>query len=240
MCKICCNLPRTPPASISSPVHGLNFDRRAVLRFTAGLAVTGLQGALSPCSHAVQGSIAGRIPGLTEVPDEDGFLTYKRPAGKSGGHGVGWSEIPQYSFKVPTGWEEIPVSIADLGGTEIDLRFGNDGEGSLEVVVAPVLRFVDVGFNADVRLTDIGSPDKIIEGFAPELYGAPLEDGDILDTQVTIKDDIPYYSWELVGHRLVAATAVGNRVFLLSISAKNRQWRKSATKLKKMILSFHV
>jgi hypothetical protein len=39
--------------------------------------------------------------------------------GKSGGHGVGWSEMPRYSFKVPPGWEETPVSIADLGGTEV-------------------------------------------------------------------------------------------------------------------------
>ena len=46
----------------------------------------------------------------------------QRPEGKSGGHGVGWTEVERYSFRVPAGWEETPVSIADLGGTEIDLR----------------------------------------------------------------------------------------------------------------------
>ena len=46
-------------------------------------------------------------------------MTYTRPEGKSGGHGVGWSEIPRYTFKVPQGWQESPVSIADLGGTEV-------------------------------------------------------------------------------------------------------------------------
>ena len=30
----------------------------------------------------------------------------------AGGHGVGWSEIPRYSFKVAGGWDETPVSIA--------------------------------------------------------------------------------------------------------------------------------
>jgi hypothetical protein len=50
--------------------------------------------------------------------------------------------LPQYSFRVPeAGWAEVPVSIADLGGTEIDLRFRNKDEGELAVVVAPVLRF---------------------------------------------------------------------------------------------------
>lgn len=36
---------------------------------------------------------------------------------------------------------QVPVSIADLGGTEIDLRFANSKEGRLFVIVAPVRRF---------------------------------------------------------------------------------------------------
>lgn len=56
--------------------------------------------------------------GVSSSADANGFYTYTRPEGKSGGHGVGWSEIPRYSFKVPEGWQETPVSIADLGGTE--------------------------------------------------------------------------------------------------------------------------
>lgn len=59
------------------------------------------------------------VSGVTKEPDEAGLFTYQRPEGKSGGHGVGWSEIPRYSFKIPKGWEETPVSIADLGGTEV-------------------------------------------------------------------------------------------------------------------------
>jgi hypothetical protein len=63
--------------------------------------------------------------GITGEADAAGFYTYTRPEGKSGGHGIGWSEVPRYSFKVPGGWEETPVSIADLGGTEV--RQGGDG-----------------------------------------------------------------------------------------------------------------
>jgi hypothetical protein len=33
-------------------------------------------------------------------------------------------------------------------GPQIDLRFASPAEGNLEVVVAPVLRFADVGYNA--------------------------------------------------------------------------------------------
>lgn len=155
---------------------------------------------------------------------------------------MGWTELPRYSFEVPPGWEEVPVSIADLGGTEvgvrlpgpiqrpswcarggggwvggrvgqgggpigagtpaqlarpvgrplaspqavtvtnpglaclsrhapaalaqIDLRFGSPqtDEGQLQVVVAPVLRFRDVGTNADVRIDFLGPPKQLIEG----------------------------------------------------------------------------
>lgn len=35
---------------------------------------------------------------------------------------------------------------------QIDLRYANRGQGDVIVVVAPVLRFKDVGFNADVTL----------------------------------------------------------------------------------------
>ena len=57
--------------------------------------------------------------GVSKSTDADGYYTYTRPEGKQGGHGVGWSELPRYAFKVPPGWSEKAVSIADLGGTEV-------------------------------------------------------------------------------------------------------------------------
>lgn len=242
-----------------------------------------------------------------------------RPEGKSGGHGVGWSEVPRYSFKVPAGWEETPVSIADLGGTEvritrvdchletirhirarsvggcsivgpplcavatpplaqIDLRFGDKEQGALQVVVAPVLRFKDVGFNARVTVEELGTPDMLISGFAPELFGTPLNDEDVLETRVINKDGQPYYEWcdrhmmtlifflrpcviplffslvtqcnlintnirrnrELSRHRLVSATAVGNRLFLMAVEANGRQWRRAEANLRRIWTSFQV
>lgn len=61
-------------------------------------------------------SSAGRLPGFGPI-DERGYRRYSRPEGKSGGHGVGWSEIPPYSFDLPASFEEVAVSIADLGMT---------------------------------------------------------------------------------------------------------------------------
>eukprot|EP00879_Flechtneria_rotunda_P002441 GHRR01002638.1.p1 GENE.GHRR01002638.1~~GHRR01002638.1.p1 ORF type:complete len:307 (+),score=44.49 GHRR01002638.1:87-923(+) len=190
---------------------------------------------------AVQGLTAGRIPGLSSEPDNNGYYTYIRPEGKSGGHGVGWSEVPRYSFKVPEGWEETPVSIADLGGTEIDLRFVNKDQGNLQVVVAPVLRFADIGFNADVRIDQLNNPGAIISGFAPELFGRPLDDEDVLEEKVTDKNGVKYYEWMVRPHNLVTATAVGNRVFILSLGAKSsRVWQKASQQLRQIQRSFYV
>lgn len=221
-------------------------DQSCLTRRAALAALSMVTTALAPCgvpvAQAIQGSTAGRIPGISVNPDAEGFYLYTRPEGKSGGHGVGWSEIPRYSFKVPEGWEETPVSIADLGGTEIDLRFSSKEQGSLQVVVAPVLRFADVGFNADVRIETIGTPAQIISGFAPELFGKPLsaDEGDVVDTVVYTKNNLKYYRWETKDHHLVAATAVGNRLFILATTCNSRQWKKFQSNVRAIQESFTV
>eukprot|EP00270_Netrium_digitus_P020532 TRINITY_DN8500_c0_g1_i1.p1 TRINITY_DN8500_c0_g1~~TRINITY_DN8500_c0_g1_i1.p1 ORF type:complete len:316 (-),score=71.19 TRINITY_DN8500_c0_g1_i1:66-884(-) len=182
-------------------------------------------------------AVAGRVPGLS-VPDENGLRTYKRPEGKSGGHGVGWSELIPYSFKVSGTWEEVPVSIADLGGTEIDLRFQSKPEGNLSVVVAPVLRFSDrLGNN--VRIEDIGTPERVIYAFGPELTGSNVE-GKVKDMAVVQYDGLTYYQYELEPHILVSATATGNRLYIITVSANGRQWKKYSDSLREIASSFRV
>ncbi|KAL6770662.1 CGL30 [Auxenochlorella protothecoides x Auxenochlorella symbiontica] len=238
---VCCAHPgpldRNRPATPAPMSEGLRMDRRRVMT-SLGLS-TGLLTGLPNDAGAVQGSTAGRLPGAGE-PDDEGFLHYTRPEGKSGGHGVGWSEMPRYSLVIPSGWEEQPVSIADLGGTEIDMRYSSPEEGALSVVVAPILRFLDVGFNANVTLSDIGSPEKVLTGFAPEITGSPISEEDVIRAATETKDGIPYYQWDVKPHVLVSATAVGNRVFLLTITANGRQWRRAAPRLRRMQQSFYV
>ena len=58
----------------------------------------------------------------------------------------------------------------------------------------------------------------MIAGFAPELFGKPLDEADIVNTQVeTFDNGQLYYLWELKPHSLVAATAVRNRVFIITV-----------------------
>ncbi|XP_077231753.1 thylakoid lumenal protein (Mog1/PsbP/DUF1795-like photosystem II reaction center PsbP family protein) [Tasmannia lanceolata] len=184
-----------------------------------------------------QGLLAGRIPGLSE-PDENGWRTYRRPDEKSGGHGVGWSPIIPYSFRVSQDWEEVPVSIADLGGTEIDLRFASPQEGRLFVIVAPVLRFADLG--DDVKIEEIGTPDKVINAFGPEVIGENVE-GKVLSMEAVEHSGRTYYHFELEPpHALITATAAGNRLYLFNVTANGLQWKRHSKDLKRIADSFRV
>ncbi|CAN1175951.1 PsbP domain-containing protein 4, chloroplastic, partial [Linum perenne] len=185
-----------------------------------------------------QGLLAGRIPGLSE-PDEQGWRTYRRPDEKSGGHGVGWSPIIPYAFSVPQEWEEVPVSIADLGGTEIDLRFANSKEGRAFVIVAPVLRFAD-NLGDNVRIEQIGTPEKVINAFGPEVVGENVE-GKVQSMSVEEHDGRTYYQFELEPpHVLITATAAGNRLYLFNVTANSLQWKRHFQDLKKIADSFRV
>ncbi|KAM5562460.1 hypothetical protein ABKV19_017601 [Rosa sericea] len=131
---------------------------------------------------------------------------------KVGGHGVGWSPIIPYLFSVPQDWEEVPVSIADLGGTEIDLRFGSAKEGRLSVIVAPVLRFAD-NLDGDATIEKIGRPETVINAFGPEYELEPP-------------------------HALITATAAGNRLYLFNVTGSGLQWKRHYKDLKKIADSF--
>uniref|UniRef100_A0A0F7GXL4 Photosystem II reaction center PsbP family protein n=1 Tax=Melianthus villosus TaxID=377280 RepID=A0A0F7GXL4_9ROSI len=208
-------------------VSGVSLIPPAVMGFAGdGLAVI------------KQGLLAGRVPGLSE-PDEQGWRIYRRPDEKSGGHGVGWSPIIPYLFSVPQDWEEVPVSIADLGGTEIDLRFANPKEGRASVIVAPVLRFSDnLGENAEIEL--IGPPDKVISAFGPEVIGENVE-GKVLSINVAEHSGRKYYQYELEPpHVLITATAAGNRLYLFNVTGSGLQWKRHYKDLKRIAESFRV
>jgi hypothetical protein len=151
-----------------------------------------------------------------------------------------------------------------------------------------------------VRIDQLNGPDAIIAGFGPELFGRPLDDGDVVRQDVVSKQvralraccvrppcvlassaarrarappraaleakrayhhallmcmrhqppnppqtahqqGVPYYEWEVKPHSLVSATAVGNRVFLLNVSAKSsRSWQKTRDLLRVVQGSFFV
>ncbi|RAL53866.1 hypothetical protein DM860_004337 [Cuscuta australis] len=238
-------------AEQESKRKGFDLRRRSLLvsGFSSALLLGFSEQALAVVK---QGLLAGRVPGLSEPDEQDscslrkkkiyaatGWRTYRRPDDKSGGHGIGWSPIIPYTFAVPQDWEEVPVSIADLGGTEIDLRFASGKEGRLSVIVAPVLRFAD-DFGDDATIEKIGTPEKVISAFGPEVMGENVE-GKVISTSVTENAGRKYYHFELEPpHVLITTTAAGNRLYLFSVTGSGLQWKRHYKDLKKIADSFRV
>ena len=193
----------------------------------------------APPGGAVMGMTAGRVPGLAPA-DANGIRRYTRPEGKSGGHGVGWTEITPYFFDVYEGWEEVPVSIADPGGTEIDVKFYSDNDGGLKVVLAPVLRFANVEEGTNPTIEELIPFERFMAGFGPELTQNPVTDEDIVDKFVDTRGILTYYNFELRDHTLVSATVWKKRVYIVCLKAPARQWRSSAQKLRDTMKSFTV
>ena len=193
------------------------------------------------------GSVAGRLPGLAPEPGAlDGVMNrYTRPAGKSGGHGIGWSEFRPYTFTVPADWEEVAVSIADLGGTELDLRFESPDRGaSIAVVVAPQARFRDTASSDIARL---GSKEQLISAFAPEIVGEPLLEDTVLSMEERVQSGTEkrVYMYELEGqprgkHVLVSMLADGNRLYIFSVKASAPQFRRNKGLLLESQSSFNL
>ncbi|TYI92716.1 hypothetical protein E1A91_D02G090000v1 [Gossypium mustelinum] len=238
--------PKAVPTSRGNGLVDKEKDNSLGISSRRSLLITGISVASSSVlgfpgegmAVVKQGLLAGRIPGLSE-PDEQGWRTYRRPDDKSGGHGVGWSPIIPYSFSVPQDFEEVPVSIADLGGTEIDLRFASSKEGRLFVIVAPVLRFAD-NLGDDATIQKIGPPEKVISAFGPEVIGENIE-GKVLSMNTVEHDGRMYYQYELEPpHVLITATAAGNRLYLFSVTGSGLQWKRHYQDLKRISESFRV
>ncbi|KAL4183898.1 hypothetical protein AMTRI_Chr11g157400 [Amborella trichopoda] len=175
-------------------------------------------------NHWEDGIVKVQRP-VVNIDRPNGWRTYRRPDAKSGGHGVGWSPIIPYTFAVPQDWEEVPVSIADLGGTEIDLRFASTKEGH---------------FGENAKIEDIGPPDKVIAAFGPEVIGENVE-SKVLSIEVSEHSGRNYYQYELEPpHALITATAAGNRLYLFNITGSGLQWKRHYKDLKRIADSFRV
>ncbi len=76
-----------------------------------------------------------------------------------------------------------------------------------------------MGDNATIE--KIGSPERVIYAFGPELTGNTVE-GSVKDIKVKQVDGRTYYQYELEPHILVSATAAGNRMYIFCLSASGK------------------
>lgn len=70
----------------------------------------------------------------------------------------------------------------------------------------------------DATIEKIGSPEKVINAFGPEMIGDNVE-GKVLTSNVSEYDGRKYYQFELEPpHIFITATAAGNRLYLFGVT----------------------
>ena len=76
----------------------------------------------------------------------------------------------------------------------------------------------------DATIERIGTPDKVINAFGPEVIGDNVE-GKVLSSSVAEHEGRTYYQFELEPpHVLITATAAGNRLYLFNVTASGMKF----------------
>ena len=96
-----------------------------------------------------------------------------------------------------------------------------------------------------MRIEDIGPPEELLGGFAPEILGGALEDRDLESTVISSKKtpvgELDFYNWVTNRPRaIMSATSYKNRAFVLCVKASALQWRKNEEALRKIGDSFSI
>lgn len=84
------------------------------------------------------------------------------------------------------------------------------------------LSIICIGLGDDAKIELIGTPEKVINAFGPEVIGENVE-GKVISMNVAEHAGRTYYQFELEPpHALITATAAGNRLYLFNITANGR------------------
>ncbi|GBG63857.1 hypothetical protein CBR_g39641 [Chara braunii] len=97
----------------------------------------------------------------------------------------------------------------------------------------------ELGDNAEIE--KVGDPQKVIYAFGPEVTGENVE-GKVREMSVQKYNGRTYYQYylEVPQHLLVNVTAGGNRLYIFSIRANGRQWKREEESLRQINDSFRV
>ncbi|KAL6782125.1 hypothetical protein ACKKBF_B10760 [Auxenochlorella protothecoides x Auxenochlorella symbiontica] len=243
-----------PPMGAYAPHAMSPLDRRAALVGLMGVGylpwipVSPASAARSPPSQPVRAYLPpASTPGFVQyTPDEK-----KTPAIRAG---VIKPDPSFYTFVLPENWSEGLI-LNILSGNFCMPRcdepwyealFQNQAEGKAQLIVAPLFRLIS---KAGAQLSDIGPPERAIEKVGNYVTGSSLEAEDdvISATSKTLSDGRTYYIYELNAlqakdgpHILASLTIKGDQAYLFVVSASEKQWARSQSKLQTIRDSFRA
>ncbi|KAK9808421.1 hypothetical protein WJX73_003065 [Symbiochloris irregularis] len=231
------------PAAPSAPAKlRMLYDAAALV---AGLSV-------APSVAHAAGASGGEVGGYLPKAGIDDLVQFIPDAKKTPSLRAGSIDpTTPYKFAVPPTWKEEKIANIQSGNfcaprcdepwTEV--IFINPAEGKAQLIVAPLRRLTP---KSKASIDQIGDPNGVMAAIGPYLTGTgPPEEEEILKAEKETRDGRTYYVYEAntsagpTGpHILTAATTKGDNAYILIVSANERQWSKSQSKLRKVVQSF--
>lgn len=200
---------------------------------------------------AFAAGVAEKLVGSFLPRTEDGKFCIFTP-GTSSTPALRAGNVSPYTFLVPPTWSQLRIANILSGNycqpkcaePWIEVKFEDPKQGTLQVVASPMVRLTN---KPNQTIEEIGPPEKIIAALGPFVTGDSFDPEEVVATSVRQDGGQTYYDYVLETpyarsgtHNLAAATAKGNTVLLMVVSASDAQWASSQDTLKKLVESFSV
>ena len=226
----------------------LSVARRGALLLTATATLTVPRRALAIAEKPVE--VANYLEAAKGVEGFYEFVPNDRetPAIRAG-------TIGKYRFAMPGTW--IRRTVANiLSGNYCQPRcdepwtevlFQGPKEGSLQVIVSPLNKLSRRSLSEGESIDAVGTLDGIINALGPNITGNTIEEEEVTKAEAKQIDGVTYYWYTLdtpyakTGqHQVASIAAKENAVFVLAVSATDKQWAQNSKKLKTIQESFRV
>eukprot|EP00205_Picochlorum_sp_RCC944_P004657 CAMPEP_0182614198 /NCGR_PEP_ID=MMETSP1330-20130603/29285_1 /TAXON_ID=464278 /ORGANISM="Picochlorum sp., Strain RCC944" /LENGTH=274 /DNA_ID=CAMNT_0024833995 /DNA_START=40 /DNA_END=861 /DNA_ORIENTATION=+ len=154
--------------------------------------------------------------------------------------------IGKYKFDLPGTWVRRTVANI-LSGNYCQPRcdepwtevlFQGPKQGSLQVIVSPLNKLSRRPLEKGESIDTVGTLDGIINALGPNITGNTIEEEEVAKKEAKKINGITYYWYELdtpyakTGQKQVASiAATENAVFVLAVSATDKQWNQNKDKL---------
>jgi len=163
--------------------------------------------------------------------------------------------IGKYKFAMPGTWVRRTVANI-LSGNYCQPRcdepwtevlFQGPKEGSLQVIVSPLNKLSRRSLEKNESIDAVGTLDGIINALGPNITGNTIEEEEVTVAEAKTIDGVTYY-WYVLDtpyaktgqHQVASIAAKDNAVFVLAVSATNKQWAQNEDKLLTIQKSFRV
>ncbi|KAK9832104.1 hypothetical protein WJX81_007290 [Elliptochloris bilobata] len=240
----------------SSNAADTSCSRREALKGGALLAAALTLSTAAEPAHALPAS-KGALPDVGRYLPAAGvedFVEFIPPKGKTPAIRAGNIDMSEpYRFAVPPTWREGKIANIQSGNFCLprcdepwtEALYENPAEGKLTLIVSPLRRLISKT-NATIR--DVGPPETVLGSVGAFITGtSPPDDEDVERKEVREVDGRTYYMYELHAsdsidkpHSVSTITTKGDLAFLFIASATDKQWARSAPKLRKVVETFRA